>query len=68
MTRNEAFLEMASAGRKVKHKWFMDNEYLYMVDDVIYTENGFDFTSQFWFINSQGWQTNWDFYDKIIKR
>ena len=42
MTRIESFTELKK-GKKIKHKDFLNYEYLEIVDDVITTEDGFLF-------------------------
>jgi len=47
MTRLDA-ITVLTKGHKITHKDFMDNEWLEIKNGVITTEDGFDFTKQFW--------------------
>jgi len=59
MTRLEA-LEAMKQGHKT-HRYFAPDEYLYMVDDNIKSEEGYNFND--WFENGLWWKENgWSVY------
>lgn len=47
MTIDQA-LEAMKAGRKVANSYFTSNEYLHLVNGVVTSEDGYDFTEWFW--------------------
>ncbi len=47
MTREETYYELMK-GHKVRHEYFSDEEYLVGDGAKIMTEDGIDFTLQFW--------------------
>ena len=50
MTRDEAYFEMCR-GNKVRHRFFTSDEYIYMDNDHIFTEDGYDvgtIEDEFW--------------------
>jgi len=47
MTRTEALTELHN-GNKITHKHFMSDEYLEIKNEVITSEDGYDFTESFW--------------------
>jgi len=60
MTRLEA-LEAMKQGHKIIHRYFAPDEYLYMVDDNIKSEEGYDFDD--WFEDGTDWKENsWSVY------
>jgi len=65
MTRAEAYQAMID-GEKVTHKYFGDNEYLYMIAQNIYTEDGFDMGTihdEFWrWRNTKPFDDGWEIY------
>ena len=44
MTKEQAIQAMMN-GSKVTHRYFEDNEYIYMVDGVIHDENNYKFNN-----------------------
>jgi hypothetical protein len=62
MSKTEMFAMLLS-GFKMTHDYFQNNEYLYMEDGVIKTEDGYEITPEFWnFRKSKVWDTNWKIY------
>ena len=64
MTREEALQAMID-GEKVTHRFFSDNEYIYMKAQNIFTEEGYDMGTvhdEFWRMrgdNLDGYRQNW---------
>ena len=67
MTREDA-LEMIIGGEKVTHEYFSDDEFIYMKDDDIYTEEGFNMgtvNDEFWIIRkTEMFDDGWSIYKK----
>ena len=71
MTREEA-LQCMIDGHKVTHRFFTSDEYIYMIAQNIYTEDGYDVgtVNQAFWISRGGrpgdtdWQTGWSIYKK----
>jgi hypothetical protein len=62
MTKEEA-IHCLEIGRKVTHDWFVADEYLYMEDGIIYTEDGYPVTPEWWKLRSNSsWETGWKLY------
>lgn len=65
MTRDEALQAMIN-GHKVTHIYFTDDEYIYMVAQNIYSEEGYDFgtvNDEFWRNkNIPAFQNDWGIY------
>ena len=65
MTRTEA-LNAMQKGHKVTHDYFSPEEYCYMKDGCIYTEEGYNVggpKSEFWSIRSgNDWEEGWHLY------
>jgi len=60
LTKEEAYKAML-VGHKVRHDYYLDYEYLTIVNDVIYDENGCAMGGkgeEFWSI-IQKWQDGW---------
>jgi hypothetical protein len=67
MNKKEAEIALQQ-GHKIKHEYYSDNEYIFMVDDVIFSEEGYshgNINSEFW-IKYQIWDSGWDYYNKIV--
>lgn len=47
MTREEAFQAMKE-GNKVTHRYFSEGEYLYLSQEKITTEDGYEYDDVFW--------------------
>lgn len=67
MTKDEAILEMMK-GKKVRHRFFTDNEWMMILDKVknIYLfEDGVEISAQmFWMDRRDGmWNTDWEIYN-----
>lgn len=66
MTKAEAINAMYG-GKKVTHRYFTDEEYIYMVGDEIYSEDGVHHT-EFWKIHySIEYQTDWELFEEEEK-
>ena len=67
MTREDALNAMIS-GEKVTHEYFSDDEFIYMKDDDIYTEEGFNMgtvNDEFWIIRkTEMFDDGWSIYKK----
>lgn len=64
MTKKQAFEAMQS-GKKVFHDYFLDDEYLYLFEDKIYTEEGiFVCNASGFFLYQKGvkFQTGWHIF------
>lgn len=65
MTKEQAFQAMID-GEKITHKYFMSNEYLYMIAQNIYTEDDYNtgtVNCHFWKSKSGGvWENDWSIY------
>ncbi len=60
MTKSEA-LQAMQDGKKVYHTYFLGNEFLYMIDGIIYDETDLplgDQNSIFW-VSKQIWTSGW---------
>lgn len=64
MTKSEAYIAMEQ-GKKITHIYFDDNEFLYMKDGTIYTEDNYKFNNReddhdgWKDRNSEAFQTGW---------
>ena len=47
MNREKA-AEMLSQGYQLTHKYFTENEFIELKKDIIITEDGYEFTDNFW--------------------
>lgn len=56
MTRTEAMNAMM-AGKKITHKYFTSNEYFYVKNHKIMSEDGYDFSDLFYQVDfyADGW-------------
>jgi hypothetical protein len=62
MNKREA-IKSLKAGKRVTHKYFLSGEYLCMMDDEIYTEDGYLITPEFWELRRQpAWDADWEIY------
>ena len=69
MTRDEALLAMRD-GEKVAHRFFTDDEYIYMEDHTIFTEEGYNMGNifgEFWKMRGdepggEMWLEDWSIY------
>jgi hypothetical protein len=62
MTRDEALKELKS-GKKITHTYFTSDEYLFQRADVIFTEEGYEVTPEFWDLrSSKSWDEGWEIY------
>ncbi len=61
MTKEDALIAMQN-GKKVTHRYFTDNEYMYMENDMIFSEDGVHHKwSEFWDLrSSEDWETDWE--------
>ncbi len=58
LTKDQAYAAM-QLGEKVAHEYFGDNEYLFIKDDFICSEDGYNF-SVWWGLRSEdSWQKGW---------
>jgi hypothetical protein len=68
MTREEALLAMRD-GKKVTHRLFKNNEFLYMTEGAILTQDYYnvgDETCEFWKAHSDScWQKDWLLYEEV---
>lgn len=66
MTKDEARVALEQ-GKKVTHRFFSPDEYCYIKDGEIMTEDGYKcgwFTDEFWTSrDSANWQTDWSIYN-----
>jgi len=71
MTRDEALQAMID-GEKVTHRFFVDDEYIYMVAQNIFTEEGYNCGTtyqEFWVerggrLGSEAWHKDWSIYEE----
>ena len=67
MTKEEALQAMID-GHKVTHKYFTSDEYIYMIAQNIWTEDGFNcgtVNEAFWQQrDGENWETGWSLYEK----
>jgi hypothetical protein len=72
MTATEALLAMYQ-GEKVTHRFFTDEEYIYMKGHDIYTEEGYNMGTvydDFWqkrggpMSENDGWAKDWSIYEE----
>tara|TARA_R110002096_G_C14628496_1_gene724694 strand:+ start:2504 stop:2704 length:201 start_codon:yes stop_codon:yes gene_type:complete len=65
MTRTEAIKELEQ-GRKITHRYFLDNEFLKMVDNQIVFEDGNQVNpNEFWKLRgSEVWEDGYSYYTK----
>lgn len=65
MTKQQAIAEVISAGKKVRHKSFMDHEYIHMVDGKMVCEDGCQAGDFFWSLRrSSAWDEGWSIYEE----
>ena len=70
MTATEALLAMYE-GKKLTHRFFTDDEYIYMKNHDIYTEDGYNMGTvfeDFWQsrggpLGDDSWSTDWLLYE-----
>jgi hypothetical protein len=66
MTKEQALQAMID-GEKVTHRYFSSDEYIYMVAQNIFTEDGFDcgtVNQAFWRQrDGENWETGWSLYE-----
>lgn len=60
MTRQQA-LDIMLQGKKVTHTYFVDNEYLHLVNGTITTEDGYNYTSKFY--EHDYFKDGWSIYE-----
>ena len=69
MTKLEAQKAMEE-GKKVSHKYFSSDEYCYMKDGDIYTEEGYNMGGihhEFWVSRTGGfWENDWSIYNEMF--
>lgn len=60
MTKDEAILSMRN-GKKVRHDYFSDGEWITMLGNIIRMEQGQEcWSSEFWkYREGTGWETGW---------
>lgn len=61
--REEA-IKLLKKGYKIRHKYYSDNEYIYMKDGIIYSEEDYDMgglDGEFW-TKYQTFQDGWELY------
>lgn len=66
MTKEEAIAEM-KAGKKVTHRYFTDDEYIFMKPDCfdIYSEDGVNHGYDFWhYRQGPEWETDWGIFNE----
>lgn len=64
MNKKEAW-KLLESGEKITHNFFLDNEYLYMEEGKVYTEDGYKVTQEFWALRQDpAWETGWHIYLK----
>lgn len=62
MTKEEAIQAMKD-GKKVTHRYFSEDEYVYMKDERIHCELNYDINNEFWLIRSQDWWNDgWELF------
>ncbi len=62
MTKAEAVQSMHE-GYKVQHKYFGQDEYIYMKDGEIHCEKGYNIDSEFWILRTEKhWESDWELY------
>jgi len=61
LTKDEAIRAMLD-GYKVAHRYFSDDEYIYMVNGVIKTEDGYPFENELERRTEEVWLTDWCIY------
>jgi hypothetical protein len=67
MNKKEAEIALQQ-GYKIKHKYYSDNEYIFMVDGIIFSENGYaqgNLNTEFW-VKYQICDSGWEYYNKIV--
>jgi len=62
MTKQEAYKAMED-GHKVTHEWFSFDEYVYIKDDKMYTEDGYRFEDGWEDRKTDDWQTGWRIFN-----
>jgi len=63
MTKFEAEIQLKK-GRKIKHSYYTQDEFLYMKDDILYTEEDYPMgtlNDKFW-KSIQKWEDGWELY------
>lgn len=63
LTKEEAIQAMLK-GKKVTHKYFNDDEYMFMEDDLFVFDDGMKLTQKEFWLSNRGfeWLTDWDYY------
>jgi len=67
MTKDEA-LQVMKLGERVTHRFFTSEEFIYMKDHDIYTEEGYNMGTvfgEFWQMRQDefGWKDGWSLYN-----
>ena len=59
MTKSDAYIQM-KLGNKITHTYFTSNEYLYMENDTIFTEDSYRFNDEWNRRTDAIWQSGWE--------
>lgn len=62
----DAALEEMKAGKRVAHRYFASDEYLYLDGRIIRTEEGYNFNCGWMDRNSEEWQVGWFVVNQVI--
>ena len=66
ITKEQAYTLMLE-GHKIAHKYYADDEYLYMIGGTIYDENGYNmgnYMDEFWNAR-QKWEFGWRTFNGV---
>lgn len=59
MTKKEAIAAMQE-GKKVMHRFFLNDEFIYLKNGKIHDERDYNINSEFWFLRQDAnWQIDW---------
>lgn len=62
MNRNQALAAMKE-GKRVSHRWFSNDEYLYMENSKMFSEEGYRFEEGWEMRKGDSWEEDWDVVD-----
>jgi len=50
-------------GKKIAHRYFTDNEYIYYKNGVWFTEDNYQIPTSYWENMDENWQSGWSYVD-----